>query len=112
MCLRVGSGANAGGRTSVREGEKDVRRKKKKCTEERLIILEVNSYCTQEGTQDFGGYFLIGKFFFWSLKLLFSKQQVGSGDLTVRGKYFNLISLPNLFFFLISIPLLRLKSRV
>ncbi len=44
----------------MREGEKDVRRKKN-VQKERLIILEVNSYCTQEGTQDLGGYFFIGK---------------------------------------------------
>lgn len=45
------------------------------------------------------------------IKPPFSKLQVGSGDLTVRGEYFKLISLPNYFFFLSSIPLLWLKSR-
>lgn len=55
------------------EGEREEKKKKMYGGK---IILEVNSYCTQEETQDFGGYFFIGKKHFWSLKSLFSKLQV------------------------------------
>ncbi len=93
-------------------GERMWERERKKFTEknlqkERLIILEVNSYCTQEGTQDFGGYFFIGKKHFRSLKSLFSKLQVALqwGVSTLIS--FNFLTST---FFLISIPLLWFKS--
>lgn len=87
----------------MREGEKKKVRKKD------CLFWKLTHIALKKGLEILEGTFLEEKIFGY----IFDKTAIkwGSGDLTVRGKYFNLISLPNLFFFLISIPLLWLKSR-